>query len=82
MQSRAGRQILLSTHSPDLLQDDGIGLDEVLLLQPGPEGTTINTAAGFEDITVLLESGASMSEAVIPKTSPIGAQQLVLFGES
>ena len=29
MQRRTGRQIILSTHSPDLLRDDGIGLDEV-----------------------------------------------------
>ncbi|HQI25200.1 MAG TPA: ATP-binding protein, partial [Smithella sp.] len=31
IQRRTARQILISTHSPDLLRDDGIGLDEVLL---------------------------------------------------
>lgn len=35
IQRRTGRQILVSTHSADLLRDEGIGLDEVLLLLPG-----------------------------------------------
>lgn len=30
VQRRSGRQILISTHSSDLLRDEGIGLDEVL----------------------------------------------------
>ncbi|BAS27793.1 AAA family ATPase [Limnochorda pilosa] len=34
MQRRTGRQVFISTHSPDLLRDDGIGFDEVLLLVP------------------------------------------------
>ena len=44
MQRRTGRQIMTSTHSTDLLRDEGIGLDEVLLLTPGPEGTVVRTA--------------------------------------
>jgi hypothetical protein len=34
MQRRSGRQVMVSTHSTDLLRDEGIGLDEVLLLLP------------------------------------------------
>jgi predicted ATPase len=78
---RTGRQIFLSTHSPDLLQDEGIGLDEVLLLLPKKEGTAVRTAAEFEDIRHLLAGGLSMAEAVIPKTKPKQATQLALFGE-
>ena len=41
IQRQSGRQVLVSTHSTDLLRDEGIGLDEVLLLRPGAEGTTV-----------------------------------------
>jgi len=78
---KTGRQILLSTHSPELLRDDGIGLDEVLLLLPDREGTNVRAAGDFEEIPRLLEGGLTLSEAVMPKTRPEGAQQLPLFGE-
>lgn len=81
MQRRTGRQIFLSTHSPDLLRDEGIGLDEVLLLQPGAEGTELTTAASHEDIKDLLRGGLSLADAVIPKTRPSQAVQLTLFGD-
>jgi predicted ATPase len=81
MQQRTGRQILLSTHSTDLLTDEGIGLDEVLLLQPSDDGTSVRTASSFEDIKVLLEGGVNLAEAVMPHTAPSKSKQLTLFGE-
>jgi len=81
VQRHTGRQIFLSTHSPDLLRDEGIGLDEVLLLVPGTEGTEVKTAASQEDIRALLEGGLPLAEAVIPKTRPEQASQLALFGD-
>jgi predicted ATPase len=44
VQRRTGRQIFLSTHSPELLRDEGIGLDEILLFKPTPEGTQVSLA--------------------------------------
>ncbi len=81
IQRRSGRQVLLSTHSPDLLRDDGIGLDEVLLLQPGAEGTTVRPASAFAEIEALLAGGVSLAEAVLPRTRPDEVQQLALFGD-
>lgn len=81
IQARAGRQILISTHSPDLLRDEGIGIDEVLLLKPSSEGTEVTTAALHKEIKTLLEHGANIAEVVLPATSPSGAEQLALFGE-
>lgn len=80
-QRRTGRQVLLSTHSPELLRDEGIGLDEVLLLTPGTEGTTVATAAAQSDIRSLREGGVPLAEIVIPRTRPPQASQLTLFGE-
>jgi hypothetical protein len=81
-QRRTGKQIVLSTHSPDLIRDEGIGLDEVLLLRPSPEGTAVTSAGQFEEIHDLLAGGVTLAEAVIPKTRPERAEQLTLFGES
>jgi predicted ATPase len=81
IQRRSGRQILISTHSAELLRDEGIGLDEVLLLKPGAEGTSVRPASDFSDVKVLLEGGESLADAVIPQTRPERAEQLALFGD-
>ncbi len=80
IQSRTGRQILTSTHSTDLLRDDGIGLDEVILLRPSAEGTVVATANDRAEVKTLLDSGLSMADVVIPLTRPARAEQLSLFG--
>ncbi len=81
IQVRTGRQVIVSTHSPELLRDEGIGMDEVLLLTPGDEGTTVKLASEFEEVTTLLDSGLSLPEAILPRTRPRKASQLTLFGE-
>lgn len=81
MQRRTGRQVMISTHSPDMLSDSGIGLDEVLLLQPSSEGTTVRTAAGITEASLLLEEGMTMADIVIPRTRPGDVGQLSLFGD-
>lgn len=81
MQRRSGRQVIVSTHSPDLLRDEGIGLDEVLLLIPSAEGTSVRPASAFREIGELLKGGLNLAEAVIPRTRPRNADQLTLFGE-
>ena len=77
----SGRQILLSTHSSDLLEDTGLGLDEVFLLLPQDEGTVVSPATKFAEIPPLLEGGATLADAVIPRTQPKDAGQLTLFTE-
>ena len=81
IQRRSGRQVFISTHSPDLLSDEGVGLDEVLVLEPEAEGTSVKLAADFGEIEALLEGGVSLPEAVLPRTRPKNVEQLALFGE-
>lgn len=81
IQRRTGRQVLVSTHSSELLQDTGIGLDEVLLLIPDAEGTSVRPADTLEEVPALLEGGLSLAEALLPHTSPSQTEQLTLFGE-
>ncbi len=79
VQRRSGRQVVVSTHSPEMLRDEGIGLDEVLLLLPGEEGTTVQPASAFDDVKILLEQDYNLADAVIPHTRPAKAHQLLRF---
>jgi predicted ATPase len=81
IQRQTGRQILISTHSTDLLQDSGIGADEVLLLQPDAEGTRVRLAGDIPEIVTLLNEGVSMGDAAMPHVQPPSVEQLSLFGE-
>jgi predicted ATPase len=81
VQRRTGRQVFLSTHSAELLRDDGIGPDEVLLLIPGREGTEVKTATSYQDIRDLLDGGLALADAVIPKTGPQEAARLARFAD-
>lgn len=79
VQRRTGRQVILSTHSKDLLQDGGIGLDETVLLMPRSEGTEAQLASNQVQVARLLEKGLSLAEAAMPLTRPEKAEQLGLF---
>ena len=64
-----------------MLRDEGIGLDEVLLLLPGEDGTLIRPASSLAEIRILLEQGYSLADAVIPQTRPQNVHRIMLFGE-
>jgi predicted ATPase len=68
------RQVIISTHSFDLLSDLGIGGEEVLVLEPGPEGTTVRPASSIPETRDLLEAGFSAGEAVLPRVERTLAQ--------
>ena len=72
------RQIILTTHSTDLLSDRGIGLDEILLLIPHAEGTSIKEAFGIPEAKALLASGMSPAEVVQPQIKLKNVHQLTL----
>jgi hypothetical protein len=78
---RVPRQVLVSTHSSDLLGDEGIAPDEVLLFAPSVEGTTVQVSADIDEVRRQLEAGLTVAEVVIPRTQPENARQMSLFGE-
>lgn len=71
------RQIIISTHSRELTSDEGIAAEEVLELQPTPEGTRIRVPDDTD--RQLLASGLPVSEVILPRTRPEGFAQLDLF---
>jgi hypothetical protein len=81
IQRKTRRQIILSTHSSEILRDDGIGLDETLLLIPSKEGSAIKPSDSIKDAKRLLETGLRLDELVISATRPKDTEQLTLFGD-
>jgi hypothetical protein len=80
VQRRSARQVIVSTHSLELLSDDGVGLDEVLVMDPQIEGTSVAPATDFVEVRELVGAGVPLGEAVLPKTQPAEVSQLALFG--
>lgn len=70
------RQIIISTHSADLLFDKGISGEDVLLLNPVQEGTEVIVASSMRVIRDLLNAGLSAGEAILPHTRPAESRQL------
>jgi predicted ATPase len=79
LQKTKKRQIILSTHSADLLSDEGIGGEEVLLMTPTAEGTKVEVASSIKEISSLLEGGLTVADAALPRTTPANVDQLSLL---
>ena len=76
------KQVMVTTHSVDLLSHKGIGANEVTVLTPHREGTKVALAKDVEKIRKLMESGLPASEAVIPSTSARDIGQMTFaFGK-
>ncbi|HMV38649.1 MAG TPA: AAA family ATPase [Plasticicumulans sp.] len=71
-----GRQVIVTTHSEDLLRDPGIAAEEVLWLRPTAQGTLIHQPGDKERL--LMQQGMSAADAVLPLSRPDGAEQLAL----
>ncbi len=79
IQRQKRRQTIISTHSPDLLSDPGIGGEEVLILTPSEDGTRAEVASSIQEVKDLLEGGLTIADAALPRTIPSSVAQLDLF---
>jgi predicted ATPase len=71
------RQVIITTHSAELLSHKGISLSEILLLQTENEGTKAYLAKERKEIQTLLENGLTPAEVVLPYTKPDMRQGLL-----
>ncbi|MCC7171860.1 MAG: AAA family ATPase [Planctomycetes bacterium] len=67
---KKSRQVIVSTHSTDLLGDEGIDASEILLLLPAAEGTNVVSAATHPEIKGALANGISAADAVLSAVAP------------
>jgi len=72
------RQLIISTHSEEMLRGKEIGGEEVLRLEPGQEGTKLKSPMDDPGEKSLLESGLSIADVVFQKSSPKDPGQMLL----
>jgi predicted ATPase len=77
-QRKVRRQVIISTHSEEMLTDPGIGGDEVLRLEPGPDGTILISPLDSPEEMEQLSNGLTVADVVLPKSAPVNADQLEL----
>lgn len=70
------RQVLVTTHSYDLLSSVGIDTSEVAVLETSPEGTIVRPLSAIPSLKAVVDAGFSVADAVIPYTKPIDAAQM------
>jgi predicted ATPase len=75
------RQVVISSHSFDLLNTDTISTEEIVLLRQEKEDTTVELANNVASVKAKIDAGYTPADAVIPQVAPKGIQngQLSLF---
>lgn len=76
LQKHKKRQVILTSHSIELLQDRGISLEEIVILEPSGEGTHVSLASSKEEIKNMLEGGMTPGDIILPQTKPKDIDQL------
>jgi predicted ATPase len=75
-QRKFKRQVIISTHSEEMLSDKGIGGEEVLRLEPSGEGTLLKSPMDDPEELSQLENGLTVADVILPKSAPANADQL------
>jgi predicted ATPase len=78
IQKQKKRQVIMTSHSADLLRDRGVSLHEALVLTTDKEGTKVETAVKIKTVRAMLESGMTPGDAILPQTAPQNTEQLLL----
>ncbi len=73
----SARQVVISTHSDEMLRDKGIGAEETLRIDPGKEGSLLQEAD--EEDRALLKNGLTVADVILPKTAPFPGQLQLSF---
>lgn len=71
-------QLLITTHSNELLSDSGISYNEIVMIVPQSEGSNIKNVSEITEIKALLDAGFSPSDAILPSTAPQNVEQMAL----
>ena len=71
-------QVILTTHSPNMLEDEGVNPREVVLLQPGTEGTNAVTTDTLDQVNEVINMGFPIGDSVIPLSKPENPHRIAL----
>ena len=81
IQKEQSRQLFVSTHSDALLRDESIAPDEVLILRPTSDGTSVELGKDIAIVKQLVDVGLTIAEAALPITQPKDTYRLSSMGE-
>ena len=70
-------QLEISTHSFDILSNEGIAGNEVVVLTNTSEGTELSNIEDITQIKSMLNAGFTIADAVLPYSMPKGIDQMV-----
>ncbi len=74
------RQVIVTTHSHELLNNTGISAEEILLVMvEGEEGSKIISSAALPEVRAYLSTGQPIGDIILKRTAPKNIQQLTLF---
>lgn len=65
-----GNQVFATTHAHDILDGEGLGLDEVVMLRTGKEGTEAVLLADWQEVRDRVDSGFDLREALGSALTP------------
>ena len=68
MQRNKKRQVIITTHSYEILSNKGIRAEELVILRPSPEGTIAENALEDKAVSAMLEAGLSAADAAMAET--------------
>ena len=77
-QVKGGVQIILSSHSAEIVDDETVGADEVLVLLPGTNGTNGSLLSDRDDAECYLEIETPFSEIISVLMGADGTPSLTL----
>ena len=70
MQRGKRRQVLVTTHSYDMLSNVGISSDEVIVLETSAEGTKVTPMSQIPSLQAAVDAGFTIADAAIPAIKP------------
>lgn len=74
-------QVILSTHAPELLDDEGVRAEEVLVLRVTSNGTTAQVLSDIEEVSGEVEAELPTSDIVNALIAPVDLTGLIVAGQ-
>ena len=68
VQRNKKRQVIITTHSYEILSNKGIRAEELVILRPSPEGTIAENSLENKAVSAMLEAGLSAADAAMAET--------------
>jgi len=79
---RASLQVVLSTHAPEILNDEGVRPNEVLVLRVTGDGTVASLLSEIEDVSAEVDVELPISEIVEGLIAPNDLSGLIAAGRT